>query len=163
MTEEPCYEDLTGQRFGKLRVLSKAEGHDKQDRILWNCVCDCGKEITAPGRELRNGYRRSCGCRSKLYKSKHFVDGICVELIRSRTIAKNNTSGVRGVYKSGNRKKWCAQITFQGKTRYLGSFNTLEEAAEARSRGENLFNEFLARYDAENPSKQKNASAPGIG
>ena len=41
------FEDLTGKRFGKLLVLSKAEGHDEHGRILWNCVCDCGNTIVA--------------------------------------------------------------------------------------------------------------------
>lgn len=77
-----------------------------------------------------------------------------MENIRSRRVAKNNASGVRGVYKSERSGKWCAQITFQGKTRYLGSFSTLEEAAEARKKGEELFEEFLARYDLAHPEQQ---------
>ena len=63
-------------------------------------------------------------------------------------VAKNNSSGIRGVYQSKKTGKWCAQITFQGKTRYLGSYDTLMEAARARERGEELFDDFLARYDA---------------
>ena len=76
------------------------------------------------------------------------MDGTCIENIRSRNVAKNNSSGIRGVYQSKKTGKWCAQITFQGKTRYLGSFDTLMEAARARERGEELFDDFLARYDA---------------
>ena len=62
---------------------------------------------------------------------------------------------MRGVYRSERSGKWCAQITFQGKTRYLGSFSTLEEAAEARKKGEQLFDEFLARYDMAHADQQK--------
>ena len=80
--------------------------------------------------------------------------------IRSRNIAKNNTSGVRGVYKSERSGKWCAQITFQGKTRYLGSYATLEEASEARKKGEALFDEFLARYDASRKDEKMPATVP---
>ena len=212
--KSPRYKDLTGQRFGKLRVLSRAEERDEQGRILWNCVCDCGNRIAAPGGQLRNGYRHSCGCLSKPplknwvgkrfgkltviaydgkrdkkhywkcrcecgnetvvcqssllsghtascgclntpFAYKHFVEGTCVENIRSRKVASNNKSGVRGVYRSERSGKWCAQITFQGKTRYLGSYDTLAEATKARMRGEELFDEFLARYDAEHAPAQE--------
>ena len=33
--------DLTGQRFGKLVVLSRAE-NDKTKHTRWLCQCDCG-------------------------------------------------------------------------------------------------------------------------
>ena len=62
---------------------------------------------------------------------------------------------MRGVYKSERSGKWCAQITFQGKTRYLGSFDSLTEAFQARKKGEELFDEFLARYDLEHPENRK--------
>ena len=50
--------DLTGQRFGRLVVLSRTE--DK-DRPRWNCVCDCGNQIVLPTEQLRGG-TKSCGC-----------------------------------------------------------------------------------------------------
>ncbi|MBR3188168.1 MAG: transcriptional regulator [Lachnospiraceae bacterium] len=214
---KPRYEDLTGKRFGKLVVVSKAEGHDERGRLLWNCVCDCGNTIVTPGGQLRGGYRKSCGCLSrpplkdltgkvfgnltviaydgkrdrKHYwkcvckcgketsvcqysltsghttscgcmnrpsETKHFVEGTCIENIRSRRVPKNNTSGIRGVYRSVRSGKWCAQITFQGRTRYLGSYSTLEEAERARKKGEELFDEFLAKYDAEH-TQEKAGSA----
>lgn len=40
------------------------------------------------------------------------------------------------------------------KPRYLGSFMTLEEAAEARQKGEELFDEFLTRYYIEHPDQK---------
>lgn len=50
--------DLTGQRFGKIVVLSRTE--DK-DRPRWNCLCDCGNKIVLPTEALRGG-TKSCGC-----------------------------------------------------------------------------------------------------
>lgn len=53
--------DITGQKFGKLQVLSYSHtGKDK--RPYWNCICDCGKIKVANGKSLRNGDVRSCGC-----------------------------------------------------------------------------------------------------
>lgn len=54
--------DIAGERFGKLVVLSYA-GRDKYRAATWNCVCDCGNHATVPGRSLRIGKTKSCGCR----------------------------------------------------------------------------------------------------
>lgn len=52
--------DITGQRFGKLTVLSKADS--KNGKAYWLCQCDCGKKTTVAGHDLRNGDTQSCGC-----------------------------------------------------------------------------------------------------
>jgi ribosomal protein L13 len=52
--------DLTGKRFGKLLVIGHAKD-DKDNKVLWECKCDCGKEITLSGGRLRGG-KGSCGC-----------------------------------------------------------------------------------------------------
>lgn len=44
-------------------------------------------------------------------------------------VRTNNTSGHRGVYFGGGR--WRAQITHNGKTTYVGGFDTAGDAAEA--------------------------------
>ena len=55
--------DLTGKIFGKLTVVSRAS-NDKQGRVMWNCVCDCGNEKTKTVRsyDLISGRVSSCGC-----------------------------------------------------------------------------------------------------
>lgn len=45
--------------------------------------------------------------------------------------SKNNKSGHKGVYWSKERKKWCAQISINNKTKGLGRYDTIEEAIEA--------------------------------
>lgn len=55
------FKDLTGLKFGKLTVIEQA-GHDKYNKILWKCKCDCGKETITHGRDLVNGHCKSCGC-----------------------------------------------------------------------------------------------------
>ena len=43
--------------------------------------------------------------------------------------------------------RWIAQITFKGKTRYLGSYATIEEATRARRKAEErYFGECLEQY-----------------
>lgn len=53
--------NLTGQRYGKLIVLSRAENSKKQTR--WLCRCDCGNKSVVFYSALVNGLSRSCGCR----------------------------------------------------------------------------------------------------
>ena len=52
--------DSTGQVFGKLTVI-KRNGTDKNLNAMWLCKCECGKEITVRGHNLRQG-TNSCGC-----------------------------------------------------------------------------------------------------
>lgn len=52
--------DLTGQRFEKLIVLSRADSPNKQ--AAWHCRCDCGNETVVLGWNLRSGHTTSCGC-----------------------------------------------------------------------------------------------------
>ena len=51
---------------------------------------------------------------------------------RNRHIQSNNTSGMPGVRKQLN--KWSARIKIQGKEKHLGSFETFEEASNARKK-----------------------------
>ena len=55
--------DLTGQRFGKLTVLSKAEQESKGKGSYWICQCDCGKTTIVSRGNLKSG-TKSCGCLS---------------------------------------------------------------------------------------------------
>lgn len=55
--------DLTGQRFGRLVVIGRADpACDKHGSARWHCRCDCGNETDALGRHLRLGRSASCGC-----------------------------------------------------------------------------------------------------
>lgn len=53
--------DLTGQKFGKLIVIERAE-NTKDGRACWLCKCKCGEFVTAIGKDLRRGHTKSCGC-----------------------------------------------------------------------------------------------------
>lgn len=55
----PNFVDLTGQRFERLMVISRAPN---SSRTRWHCLCDCGNETTTTGRALQSGNTKSCGC-----------------------------------------------------------------------------------------------------
>ena len=146
----PPLKNWVGRKFGWLTVT--AYDGKRGGKHFWKCSCDCGNETTVCQSNLKNGHTISCGCQNRFYDARTMVDGTCVEILRSavekKTLPSNNSSGVRGVYKSKRTGRWCAQITFKGKTKYLGSFETLQEAKTARERGEEIFEEFLEEFDS---------------
>lgn len=57
--------DLTGRKFYRLTVKSRAPDRPKQSgriQVMWNCVCDCGNRAIIISTSLRTGYTKSCGC-----------------------------------------------------------------------------------------------------
>ena len=52
--------DLTGQIFGKLTAVERAENRGKQ--TMWRCRCECGNEKIVPADYLKRGYTKTCGC-----------------------------------------------------------------------------------------------------
>lgn len=58
------HRDLTGQRFGKLVVLSPTQKRMDSGSIVWRCQCECGNTAEVSARRLVRGKARSCGCLS---------------------------------------------------------------------------------------------------
>ena len=52
--------DLTGNQYGTLTVLSRAE-NGSHGCARWLVSCKCGKEKVVAGYDLRSGHTRSCG------------------------------------------------------------------------------------------------------
>jgi hypothetical protein len=57
----PKFQNLTGQKFGKLTVTA---GSKENGRWKWACICDCGnrKLKLVPTDQLKAGRVISCGC-----------------------------------------------------------------------------------------------------
>jgi len=80
--------DLTGEKFGRLRVL-KLSGKDKHGHKKWLCLCECGNESFVLGDNLKKGNTSSCGC-------------LAAELrVRNKTI-----HGHRGALQTGEYTAW---------------------------------------------------------
>lgn len=56
--------DLTGQRFGRLVVIERAD-NSASGKTQWRCSCDCGNEATVLSARLISGDTKSCGCLRK--------------------------------------------------------------------------------------------------
>jgi hypothetical protein len=64
LTHKSRYENLTGQRFGRLVVVEECGISNKRNQV-WKCRCDCGNEIKTEAYRLKNGTTKSCGCLQK--------------------------------------------------------------------------------------------------
>jgi hypothetical protein len=54
--------DITGQKFGKLTVVSLTDKKKNDGCAIWLCRCDCGNMFEAKSTQLRGGFVTSCGC-----------------------------------------------------------------------------------------------------
>ena len=55
------FRDLKGQKFGRLTVVEQMP-NNANNKVMWRCVCDCGKETVVIGSRLFTGKTKSCGC-----------------------------------------------------------------------------------------------------
>ncbi len=59
-------DDLSGQRFGKLKVFSPV-GKANKNAVVYLCLCDCGNPHYVERSSLVRGKSKSCGC----HRGKH--------------------------------------------------------------------------------------------
>ena len=148
--DELCFQNgrrqnLAGMQFGNLIAIEPTERKSADRSVCWKCRCTaCGKEKEIPANQLKKGVQISCGCERahRLQKTNGYIEGTCLKKVFSDKVNRNNTSGYKGVFLK--RGKWTAQIQYKKKVYYLGSFDSLKDAVDARKEAENW-----VRNDAE--------------
>lgn len=141
-----------GKRFGKLVVIKRANNEGPSRYV---CQCDCGNKTTVSLGALTSGGVLSCGCIKKetsrksmdkikdlgYKKAKNLrVEGTALYNMTEK-ISKNSTTGYKGVSYNKRSKKYRAYLTIRGKQVNLGSYDTVEEAHQARLKGEEKYYE----------------------
>jgi 5-methylcytosine-specific restriction endonuclease McrA len=106
--------DLTGQKFGRLLVVSRYE-ITKNEGWKYNCECDCGSKVIVSGHSLSRNTTKSCGClridvnksnsgsKSTSWKAekldnatkKDYRDRVPVKLIRQRDNVQCQNCGTK--------------------------------------------------------------------
>lgn len=62
--------NLVGERFGKLVVVEDTHKR-KNHRVVWKCLCDCGRQVERVSDSLIQGDSKSCGsCNSSIGEIK---------------------------------------------------------------------------------------------
>jgi hypothetical protein len=52
--------DLTGMRYGRLKVIKQQGSVNRH--AAWLCECECGNRVVKFARHLKRGSTKSCGC-----------------------------------------------------------------------------------------------------
>lgn len=146
--------DLTGQHFGRLKVIQVGSRKTSNGNTFWRCQCTCGNIIEADSYRLRHGNIRSCGCLRKETAALKIrnneatltqmgnVDFFKDENgnpIQSLKIGKRNTSGVLGVSFDNHAQRWLARMMVKGTLVLNASFSDFNDAVAARRTAEEKY------------------------
>lgn len=136
-------QDITGERFGRLTAVRPTEQRDNNGSVIWELRCDCGNLTYKTVNALKSGRVLSCGCKYRETRSetvKHrrdMVEGTNVSnIVVSKHLRSNNTSGHTGVGLDRRTGKWYAYINFQKKHYNLGLHKDKSAAIRARRAAE---------------------------
>lgn len=141
--------DITGQRFYRLVAEYPTQKRDSKGSVIWHCQCDCGHTVDVSYNHLVYSNMKSCGCRKienneKIQDNLIRIDGTSLDMIRSKKVFANNTTGYRGVYLI--RGKYVAKLVFQKKGYYLGAYKDIKDAVKARAEAEAIVFDGTAAY-----------------
>ena len=56
------FKDLTGMTFGKLKVIDRNFTAYSNNKVYWNCECECGSRVVVAALKLCSFQTMSCGC-----------------------------------------------------------------------------------------------------
>jgi deoxycytidylate deaminase len=84
------FKDLSGQKYGQLKVLSLCDEKTKTRGALWQCQCDCGNIVKLASNSLTSGNSVTCGDKKK-HLASNLILNRCGEIPLAHLIAiKNN-------------------------------------------------------------------------
>ena len=82
------FKDLTGQKFGRLTVLGI--GGRRNNRIYWECLCECGKKTCRDSNSLLHAHENlSCGCYKRQRTSETHLKNIVGQKFGRLTVIKH--------------------------------------------------------------------------
>lgn len=135
---------IIGKKYPGTRLFIDDWGVNDKNRTIYHCTCDCGNKLDVDYDQLKRGKVKSCGClrvensRKAIQQAYQKGDEI-QKLARidgssainlTQKLSSNSTTNVKGVSKT--KHGYRAYINVARKQIHLGSFDTLEEAKQAR-------------------------------
>ena len=132
--------DLTNKRFGFLVAVQFTGKTDEERRAIWQCQCDCGKEIEVTSHLLLEGSIKSCGCSKESLGEKRVRE--ILEKLQWSFISQYKFPDCKNIRElpfdfaifDGERLLGC--IEYQGDIHYktTGGWNTSERLQENQKR-----------------------------
>ena len=65
--------DMTGKRFGNLKVIKPSRRTNKKRQMFWVCRCDCGRLLRVRGDNLQSGNTDKCSYCAGCSKISDFI------------------------------------------------------------------------------------------
>ncbi len=127
------FQDLTGQKFGKLLVLGDSLERNASGGVIWDCECSCGNHIKCGSRDLKLGNIVQCkSCKFKDLTGKKFGNLIVLEYC-----GKNDN----------NKVMWKCKCSLCGNEIYVNA-KSLARSSKDRDCGctKNLLNKTYGRF-----------------
>lgn len=127
------FKDLTNTDTENFKVIDRA--YSKNQRVYWNCICKhCGNHIELQSNQIER--YSSCGCKHNRSTKERMAEIRDPESLKTTKPTAKSTTGVRGVYFNKRKKRYQVFINADKKTKYLGSYDSLEEATKIRREAE---------------------------
>ena len=124
----PAFINLLGQRFGRL-IAQKRLPSDSNKKVLWECLCDCGKMTVTGAALLRNGKTQSCGCLQR-------------EMTSAASIRHGDASRAKG--EAPEYRSWLAMLSRCGNPNVTGYENYGGRGITVCQRWRDSYEAFLA-------------------
>lgn len=142
------YEDLTGQKFGRLIVLEATDQKTKDGRRIWKCLCECGNIKFTSCQNLKRGHCTSCGCKNKeQITALGKANGL--NLINQKFGKLTVLEKANNKLSYSNSVAWVCVCECGNKiiatTSQLNSGNTSSCGCSKKSEGEEIINEILIK------------------
>jgi len=129
--------DISGQRFGKLKVISVTKRRDRSGRVYWRCKCDCGQIKEIAGSHLRSGHTYSCGCSKHQLRPKEVkaISGqefgwLTTISHKTQKISKRNQIVWTCKCRCGKIKDVVAKHLYSGAIKSCGCFSVATKIAQ---------------------------------
>lgn len=150
--------DLTGQRFGKLVALKRAEKVGTS--WGWLCQCDCGNTHVVPAGSLTSEHVKSCGC---LRHEPNAIDITGQRFGRLTVLARHGRRGSAAAWRCrcdcGNETVVVSHAVRTGNARSCGCLRAEQVGGRARTHGKSKTPEYQSwlgmRARCHNPTHKK--------
>lgn len=127
------YNDIKGQRFGKLVALSPTEKRSGSN-IIWLCHCDCGNNCEVSSNHLISKNTQSCGCFQKQQLAERVSRDLTNMVFGRLTVlyptAERNDNHIvwQCQCSCGNECKASSKTLLNGDKQSCGCLNSIGEA-----------------------------------